>query len=217
MFSIRCNNCFKKHRNSFELNSCHHVICDKCKSKPPNDNKCPICKRSSKGIAITHDMPSNVASYFQDPDVYLEMYESISKFQNDQRDLCYKQFLKVQKSVSIKMEKLQGYSKLETHLSQQVDKEKKRIAEYTNYVNYYDQCDGDVSSSSSDVSGIKRGMSRPRTPSFGDTSDNDDDDNDLLRELKEWVKSKETNSSQPTRSQKKRKGCKIKSVKDFGI
>lgn len=185
MFPIRCNICRRKRdaQNSFYLNRCFHIFCDRCISKCSDDSKCLVCKRPTKRIAITSDMPSNVASYFQDPDAHLKMYRSICKFQCEQRALRYKHFYEQQKCESIKKERLQGFLKLEVQLRQQIESEKKRITELRNYVAYYEQCPeiNDTFSSSDTNSGNKRRLCRPRTPLLSPDitqTENDEDLND---------------------------------------
>ncbi|XP_034487426.1 RING finger protein nenya [Drosophila innubila] len=228
MLPIRCNVCRRKRdaQNSFQLSRCYHIICDKCISKCCDNSKCAVCKRPTKCIAITSDMPSNVATYFQDPDAHLKMYRSICKFQSEQRALHYKHFYDQQNCQAIKEEKFQGFLKLETHLRTQKENGLKRNNEIRNCIAYYEQSEetNDTSSSSDGITGKKLRMSRPITPVLSDpditlTDNGADSTDNALKEFKQLVNeiipSSQLNVLGKIKSAKEQIDCKDKDELNF--
>lgn len=155
------------------LTRCYHIICSGCLSS--NGQKCPVCKRGSTSgtIEINRNMPSNVANYFEDPQVYLKMFRSIWKFQKQQQTFYYKQFYEQQNLMESKKEKLQGFIKMDEQLRAKIETEKKRSANLRNAISHYERHDDSstTSLSSIEMQIITDGKrSRSTTPST--TTDN---------------------------------------------
>lgn len=117
-------------------------------------------------------MPSNVANYFEDPQVYLKMFRSIWKFQKQQQTFYYKQFYEQQSRMEAKKEKLQGFIKMDEQLRAKIETEKKRSANLRNAISHYERHDDSSSTSFSSIEiPITDGKtSRSSTPST--TTDN---------------------------------------------
>lgn len=117
-------------------------------------------------------MPSNVANYFEDPQVYLKMFRSIWKFQKQQQTFYYKQFYEQQSRMEAKKEKLQGFIKMDEQLRAKIETEKKRSANLRNAISHYERHDDSSSTSLSSIEiPITDGKtSRSSTPST--TTDN---------------------------------------------
>lgn len=195
MFPIHCNNCSKKRdpENSCQLTRCYHIICSGCLAKSANGRKCPVCKRTTSAIAINRNMPSNVANYFEDPQIFLKMYRSICKFQSQQRTFYYKHFYEQQNRLDTKKETLQAYIKMEAQLRTQIENEKKRISKLRNSISFYDRHD-ESSLSSIEIPSISGRTSRPTTPSTttdGSVTDKDGGTADkFLKEFKQHIAKK---------------------------
>lgn len=155
MFPIHCNNCLKKRQPNTpcHLTRCYHILCSGCLAKSSTGQKCPVCKRSSisGAIEINRNMPSNVANYFEDPQVYLKMFRSIWKFQKQQQTFYYKQFYEQQSRMEAKKEKLQGFIKMDEQLRAKIETEKKRSANLRNAISHYERHDDSSSTSLSSI------------------------------------------------------------------
>lgn len=138
-------------------------------------------------------MPSNVANYFKDPQIFLKMFRSICKFQSEQRTFYYEHFYEQQNHLESKKETLQAYIKMDAQLRTQIENEKKRIAKLRNSISYYDRHD-DSSLSSLEIPSNSGRTSRPTTPSTttdGSVTDQDGGTTDkFLKDFKQLIAKK---------------------------
>lgn len=154
------------------LTRCYHIICSGCLAKSANRQKCPVCKRNSTSGAfvIDRNMPRNVAYYFDDPRIYLKMFRSIWKFQDQQHTFYFKQYYEQQNRLEAEKQKLQGFIKMDEQLRAKIETEKKRIANLRNAISHYERHDDSSSTSLSSIempiaTGSSAKTSRSTTPS----------------------------------------------------
>ncbi|EDW98447.1 RING finger protein nenya [Drosophila yakuba] len=178
MFRIHCNKCFRRRNVEptviFHMTQCQHVICASCLTESTPEKKCPVCKRDLRAIPIDRNLPPNVANYFEDPLRFQQLYRKVSKFQTDQRASDNLGFYRQMQEHETNERRLKGFCKMEAQFNQQIQMEKKRIAECRAYIKYHEEqgLKKQQHATEADKSwGHPLRRPRPRTPSVS-TSDN---------------------------------------------
>ncbi|XP_017083156.1 RING finger protein nenya [Drosophila eugracilis] len=142
MFRIHCNQCFRRRSVEpeviFHMTQCQHVICAFCLNDSSSEKKCPVCKRELQAIPINRNLPRNVANYFEDPLQFHQLYRKISKFQSNQRASDNMGFYRQMKQHENNKLRLEGFCKMEAQFNNQIQKEKKRIADLRAYIKYHE-------------------------------------------------------------------------------
>ncbi|XP_068145385.1 RING finger protein narya-like isoform X2 [Drosophila tropicalis] len=150
MFRVHCNKCGQlkasEPNRSFYITRCQHIACSVCLAA--QKALCPICQRSFQGTEINANLPSPVASYFQDPQHLLDLWKRISKFQHEQVASDNLHFWhRQQKAKDVKRD-LEGLTKLSVTLSNKNEREKQKINKIRDYISHYERAlesDRDIS------------------------------------------------------------------------
>ncbi|XP_052835808.1 RING finger protein nenya [Drosophila gunungcola] len=185
MFRIHCNKCFCRRNTNptlvFHMSRCQHVICETCLSQSSEEKKCPVCKVELTTVPINRQLPRGVANYFEDPLRFQVLYRKISKFQVDQRASDNRGFYRQMQEHEKNKLRLEGFCKMEAQINQQIQLEKKRIADLRAYISFHEEAaQKNRRRSMDDMHHAKelqrrRGL-RPRTPSMSTTDNTQSDE-----------------------------------------